>query len=700
MSFSKKEVSASFQDLRRNYAEVVVSPRVENIPKAYRITILTHALVIGASVAFAFLYTALAAETICQAKALGETTDTTCQELVTRKELFAKADLNTTTELDQGFTIDLSLRMNDRGDAVADVSSFVVSEDFSNAISDLLIQYFDTDGTTFNSTSEVIRFYEDLENATTVDVFPVAFDTDVPDVLNEGADLLKLKDEEINGGNFVNPDSTAFNLVVLWKNEAGTIDCALETFFDPTGVQKARNVITCESTPNAQDESQIVFQWVSASFETFDYDQLVLNFFAFIVNVQRKTTGTFDNRSQKVIKNFFSLNFFVCCAPSSLDTLDYFGIFSGIGFLLEGVFVFVITYAYFGGHVEQREIRAMEKTKEEASTGGLGDEIIKRQKEEYDEKNFTTDKLIRVIFNPRCRYIPFPSVVSFASLVVLLGFSAIAAYYYQIAETQIVCEPTVRTDVGSKSCSPIAVDNHVYNSLTATSGVLVPVGISASLAVEAGRLSDFSVDELYRADAVLLQLAGPACLGASLAACINGLAGQLGSIGDVTIEATTGSSGRTEVDLEFRNTTTVNGVDVEIFLEITTTVPSGNGTSGKFLEVVYEFQEVGPVGVVIDYFATFSSTFERGPEQLVSLRDDGGNLVMSVLATVGTEAGADQLVVKSFDNTFVQCCSAKSLLYFDYWGLMIGFVAMGEGLLTFGVALVVYVVLSRGCNKL
>ena len=185
----------------------------------------------------------------------------------------------------------------------------------------------------------------------------------------DGADVANLKDDVINGGAFIDPDSSAFNLVVTWQNDAGTIDCALENFFDPTATQKARNVITCESIPNAKGDSQVVFQWISGAFELEDYLQLVLNFYAFITNVQRPQTGNFDSQSQKVIKNFFSINFFECCAPSSLDTLDYFGIFSGIGFLFEGVFVFVVTYLYFGGEVSKSQVAEMRKEEKEKATG-------------------------------------------------------------------------------------------------------------------------------------------------------------------------------------------------------------------------------------------------------------------------------------------------------------------------------------------
>lgn len=141
----------------------------------------------------------------------------------------------------------------------------------------------------------------------------------------------------------------------------------------------------------------------------------------------------------------------------------------------------------------------------------------------------------------------------------------------------------------------------MYNSLTSSQGVLLPVGISATLDVEAKRLNDFQVAEIYRADAQLLQATTLACEDESLAECIRNLGIQLAALGDVSIEEVVDDDGRTEVNLEFENVTSIGNIDVTILVDIVTTVPQVNQTSGKFLEVFYEFQESSDVGVVIDY---------------------------------------------------------------------------------------------------
>ena len=192
----------------------------------------------------------------------------------------------------------------------------------------------------------------------------------MPDILVQGGGVLGLQDDIINNGTFVSPDSSVFTLVVLWKNADETIDCALENSFDPSGDDaKTRNIITCESKPDDNHSSQVLFQWVSEAFGPKDFDQLVLDFYAFITNIQRQTSGPLDRQSQQLLKSFFSVNFFECCAPSSLDTLEYFGIFSGIGFVLEGVFGFVVAYAYYGGGVKRKDVIAMKKTQAAGYTG-------------------------------------------------------------------------------------------------------------------------------------------------------------------------------------------------------------------------------------------------------------------------------------------------------------------------------------------
>lgn len=43
-----------------------------------------------------------------------------------------------------------------------------------------------------------------------------------------------------------------------------------------------------------------------------------------------------DEGAFGLMENLFATNFFFCCFPDNLDEVEYFGIFSGLGFLLEG----------------------------------------------------------------------------------------------------------------------------------------------------------------------------------------------------------------------------------------------------------------------------------------------------------------------------------------------------------------------------
>ena len=77
--------SSSFQELKGNFAEVILNPRLHKIPASYRITFLTQSLIIlgtlqrneslhyvqvicAVSVVFAVVYTQVASQEICQGK--------------------------------------------------------------------------------------------------------------------------------------------------------------------------------------------------------------------------------------------------------------------------------------------------------------------------------------------------------------------------------------------------------------------------------------------------------------------------------------------------------------------------------------------------------------------------------------------------------------------------------------------------------
>ena len=238
-----------------------------------------------------------------------------------------------------------------------------------------------------------------------------------------------------------------------------------------------------------------------------------------------------------------------------------------------------------------------------------------------------------------------------------------------------MCQPTARTEIGTQVCSSIVLDNHVYKTVQSQNGILLPVGISATLNVEAQRLNSFDVAEIFKSDDALLPLVESACVDTGLENCVRNLETQLETIGDITFdEKFDGETEINEVDLVVENVTGIGNVQVLLKLEIIATIPAVNETAGRSLEVIYEYQESSATDTFIDYGyvclsymlwfnilritlahrATYSSSFDKGPEQIISFSEDGGNLVVDILKTAGTLTGAEELVVQNLDDSFVQ----------------------------------------------
>lgn len=249
-----------------------------------------------------------------------------------------------------------------------------------------------------------------------------------------------------------------FTLILTWYTEDGNIECTLRNDFVDSG--ETRNIISCASDPDENGAVVLQLRWISEGYTGASRSSLPLNLLAFFQNVHGG--GGVESTpvaSQELLKNVFSNNFFSCCFPSQLDNAEYFGIVSGIGFLLEGVFTFLVALVVFKGRLPDPKLReASQKELAFSYSFRYGDEIkegdgaeiesyvsdeasmespkeaLKRWslKDEISGKSVHAVKredLIRVVFNPRCRYIPYSSTVSFISLALLIAIR----YYIQLS---------------------------------------------------------------------------------------------------------------------------------------------------------------------------------------------------------------------------------------------------------------------------
>ena len=228
-----------------------------------------------------------------------------------------------------------------------------------------------------------------------------------------------------------------FSLFVTWFTRDGGVRCTLRNDFVVN--QETRNIIACfdPDSPTGSPIFQLI--WISEGYLADSRSTLPVNTLAFFQNIHG--VGGFVSTltdSQQILKTIFANNFFSCCFPDQLDNTEYFGIISGIGFLLEGVFTFLVAYIFFQGRLPKvqgddpkelgfsyslrfgQDVQELYDNEEQGTRESMED----KDQHEIQQKSVHTverSDIMRVVFNPRCRYIPYSSAVSFVTLTLLIG---------------------------------------------------------------------------------------------------------------------------------------------------------------------------------------------------------------------------------------------------------------------------------------
>ena len=231
-----------------------------------------------------------------------------------------------------------------------------------------------------------------------------------------------------------------FTLFVRWFTSDGGVQCTLRNDF--VVGSETRNIISCFDLQSGGGSSVFQLIWVSEGYLDASRSVLPVNVLAFFQNVHGPGgfVSTLTN-SQNILKTIFANNFFSCCFPDQLDNTEYFGIISGIGFLLEGIFTFIVAYIFFRGSLpgkvdlnnDPKELgfsysiqfgQDVRELYDNESTNTDKEESISTDHDDIPQKTVHTVErgdIMRVVFNPRCRYIPYSSAVSFVTLALLIG---------------------------------------------------------------------------------------------------------------------------------------------------------------------------------------------------------------------------------------------------------------------------------------
>lgn len=722
--------------LRQNSLEVLVSPRVRTIPRSYRVTVMTHIFIILVSLTAALTYTYLSTATTCQARPLGPDLNQeqfTCDGLKVRREFVGQLDI-TNSSLGISFLIiqnvELQLEIVAPEFISTEFSEFAVSAEILGTISETLIRMLGISPTLGTSLLDQTYFsftqllLADLGTVPGLDIRLVpqgsVADVDLTLFTSNKPPTLPANDPSIN----ITQDE--YTLVMAFATE-GQMNCILTMDFDAMSPE-SQLIAACFSTEVVGNNIPVLrFSFVGQ--QTFDTYQAAESMLLYFQNLHGELFSD-DDGAFGIMESIFATNFFFCCFPDRLDEVEFFGIFSGIGFLLEGIFTFLFVLVLFRGRISEAEAK-----KEENKRHSFAYELQEGVVEEISFKEaILEDKLlekrsvravrgrdiIRVVFNPRCRYIPYASVISFLSLVVLIGLSAMLAIWYQNLRTIRVCEPTPVNDLSASTpnCESLSVTNVFYPRITFGANSL-SLQVTATVTVDEDKVTSLDPNEIFN-QVVVDAFSG--CTLQTIQACTPGAAVAIQS---AFPEASVFNETRLENGVEEWQFTMnrfipVGDEDQSLDVFIIARKGSGGGGAGvigfnasdaniKDFELRWTYRSTenpGPGGftpgfipkTIIEYSASFKSNFV-GQERVLDPFDNGGDLAKGLIESMGSLGGASDLIVKPVGDTFVQCCGLSSLAYYDYLGLMMGYVAMFEGLLTFLCAFVLYE-LFRGCNKL
>ena len=143
--------------------------------------------------------------------------------------------------------------------------------------------------------------------------------------LNQFAASTPLTDPSIN----VTVDE--YSLLMFYET-LGRLDCLVQ--FDFLALSgESRLKAACFARQTVGTSAVIKYSYVSA--QTLDAFQATEAFLVYVQSMHGPLYND-DDGGFELLEQMFATNFFFCCFPDNLDEVEYFGIFSGLMFFLEG----------------------------------------------------------------------------------------------------------------------------------------------------------------------------------------------------------------------------------------------------------------------------------------------------------------------------------------------------------------------------
>lgn len=440
-----------------------------------------------------------------------------------------------------------------------------------------------------------------------------------------------------------------------------------------------------------------------------------------------------DFNQDSIIVEMLATSSVFCCTPETVSYYDMFGLVIGFGFALEGLVTFFFAVTLFRGrlglqpaarktefkrnsdskhqdHTEvekgeleaevEVEARAESEEQVKMSTAAAGaknlsaDGMEDQEDDEEDEldsglkkrmyqqgaiKSVSLQDLQRAVFNPRCKTIPYANIVSLASVIFVIIISIIAANYARILSTTLINVAIEFTEASADdlTCSPSTIRLFKFLDTSSISdNGFGSFGFDLTLSV-----SDYSLGlDVITFEEDQRNAIAEACQDFTLLEPGTSCLENVDESSFIKFERNFSSNELLSPGVELFESVYRGTFDssINFFIRIQEIISENNS------EIELEFDAANEN---IQYKVL---TAVQGVEVLTNDFDSTIHQAMFTRVFLEEIAGSHSNLNAELANTFVRCTKEDSLDYFEHLGIMLGYITLFEGLLTFFIAYVIY----------
>lgn len=686
----KNKDSKPFLSLKTNFLPILLSPRVDEIPKPFMLTVFIVLLVVLFSGGVVVIFNTYNNDVLCEATPLPISTSksiVSCANVLVRKDFVKDQTFPTNLEDEREVErIESTIQLLIFNPELFDEKDLVLD---SSDIDQILIEL------------ERISITSASLNASDVLIDLGLFFDDLDFIDEVSIDLLELNDDdffEIEENELESNNQQRESLVLDFTTEIGA---SCKVTIQPISSIDSLITGSCDLIVENEEVFRILY---TTSLEK----NLFASLASYLINVHVEDIASISTSSFTDINEVTSLEEIItssssfCCVPNDLDPLDAFGLISGFGFALEGWLTFFFAITLFRGKLgvkaksevsESKMVYEVSERKEESKDKIFDSDLKRKMYVSAGSKYLDSVDLQRAVFNPRCRSIPHAIPVSTLTFIVLICFALYLARLLQTIRIEELCAVTIFLEATDEKCTePPIVRFFTFEDTDSDENVEGFGSLPLDFTLTTFGFNDFKTSDFLLTSTVMDEVN---------AACTDddGLGNDLFCLHDVpSFELTFNNSflqgnddsansslQGTQVDVADYRAKSQTGRDISISVDREVDEFSSSiKIKLDVIDPVFKYQ----VSTEVESKNVLNTGFKAISQASLLLR----TFIAETLQENSFEEKID--IILEVEKTSVRCCEDVSLNYFEYLGIMLGYLSLAEGFLTLSVAAVTYVIAS------